>query len=292
VTESPATLTPTDPLYTLLRPARRTAVVDIGANPIDGEPPYKPLLDRELCTVIGFDPQPLVLQSLQQKRSPLETYLPYAVGDGTTQTLHICAASGMTSLLKPDVRSLALFQRFPEFGRVVASEQVQTRELDGIEEITDLDYLKIDIQGSELAVFRSGRKKLAAAVAIQTEVSFLPLYENQPTIGLLDGEMRAQGFIPHMFVKVKRWILSPLMVNNNPRQPLNQLMEADVVYVRDFRNPAALTEEQLKHLALIAHHCYRSFDLALFCLVALQDRGVLKAGVQDQYLRMLQPGPV
>src|SRR5262249_33984513 len=259
--DSPANFLPADPLFKLLQPAPRTAVVDIGANPIDGVPPYKPLLDRGLCTVVGFDPQQSALDLLQPNRGPLETYLPYAVGDGSTQTLHVCSSPGMTSLLKPDVRSLSLFPLFPEFGQVIASEQIQTRALDTIGEIEALDFLKIDVQGSELAVFRTGREKLAGAVAIQTEVSFVPIYENQPSIGLLDGELRAQGFIPHALVEPKRWIIAPLLVNNNPRQPLNQLLEADLVYVRDFRSPESLSEEQLKHLALIAHHCYRSYDL-------------------------------
>jgi FkbM family methyltransferase len=282
---------PSDPLFRLLQPTRRTAAVDIGANPIDSIPPYKPMLDRGLCTVVGFEPQQSALELLQQKRGPLETYLPYAVGDGSTQTLHVCSAPGMTSFLKPDVRSLSLFPLFPDFARVVASQQIQTRALDDINEIEVLDFLKIDVQGSELAVFRSGRQKLAAAVAIQTEVSFLPLYENQPPIGLLDVELRSQGFIPHALVELKRWVISPLLVDNNPRKPLNQLLEADLVYVRDFRSPETLTEEQLKHLALVAHHCYRSFDLALFCLLALERRGSLASGVKEVYLNMLRANP-
>ena len=43
---------------------------------------------------------------------------------------------------------------------------------------------------------------------------------------------------------------------------MNQLLEADVVYVRDFTFPDKMSSEQLKHLALIAHHCYGSYDLA------------------------------
>ena len=51
-------MTAADPLAELIRPRRLTAVVDIGANPLnsDGAPPYKPLLDRRLCTITGFEP--------------------------------------------------------------------------------------------------------------------------------------------------------------------------------------------------------------------------------------------
>ena len=44
----------TDKLVELLKPERITIVVDIGANAIDGEPPYKSLLQKGLCRVIGF----------------------------------------------------------------------------------------------------------------------------------------------------------------------------------------------------------------------------------------------
>ena len=46
-----------DLVVDLLKPARLTAVVDIGANPIDGEPPYKPMLQNRLCRLTGFEPQ-------------------------------------------------------------------------------------------------------------------------------------------------------------------------------------------------------------------------------------------
>src|SRR5262245_2390637 len=273
-----------DPLFRLIAPERLTAVVDVGSNPIDGDPPYKPMFERGLCTVLGFEPQASAFALLGDRRSPRETYLPWAVGDGARHTLHLCHASGMTSLLKPDARMLALFHPFPEFGRVIATEEIQTRRLDEIAEISAVDFLKLDVQGSELAVLQGGRERLAAAVAVQTEISFLPLYEGQPVLHDVDRELRRQGFVPHAFAALKRWAIAPVMVNNDPRQPLNQLLEADMVYVRDFSRPDALSDSQLGHLALISHHCYRSHDLAMRCLSLLRKRGRLDADVQNRYL--------
>lgn len=281
-------LRPRDVLFELLQPSRLTAVVDVGANPIDGDPPYKPMMEGGLCTIVGFEPQEKALALLNDRKGTLERYFPYVVGDGHKHTLHICLAPGMTSLLKPDPRMLSLFGRFSEFGKVISTAPVVTRRLDDIAEINDLDFLKIDVQGSELAVFRSGRNKLADTVVVQTEVSFVPLYENQPLLGEIDQELRTQGFLPHAFAAVKHWMIAPLVVNNDPYQGLNQLLEADVVYVRDFTRADTLTDEQLKHLILIAHHCYRSFDLALRCVVILESRGCLKAGSQQQYMRFVQ----
>src|SRR5688572_4829185 len=135
----------------------------------------------------------------------------------------------------------------------------------------------MDVQGSELAMLRHGRDKLAKAVAVQLEVSFVSLYEHQPSFGEIDLEMRAQGFIPHSFPHIKRWPIFPLLLNKNLYEPLNQLLEADIVYVRDFAQSRPMDDAQLKHLALIARQCYQSYDLTLRCLHVLKERSSLPA---------------
>src|SRR5262249_5209860 len=128
-----------DLISEILRPDRLTAIVDIGANPIDGSPPYKRMLSAGVCTVTGFEPQAGALEVLNKKRGPRETYLPYAIGDGTEQTLHICRAQGMTSLLPPDPDQLALFNEFPNFGKVEKTVRVATKRLDDVGEIKAVD---------------------------------------------------------------------------------------------------------------------------------------------------------
>lgn len=280
-------MTITDPLANLLRPERLTAVVDIGANPIDAQPPYTPLLAKGLCTVLGFEPQPQALAALNARKSTLETYLPYVVGDGGAGTLRVCHAAGMTSLLRPNKHLLAHFKGFENLGKVVAELPVETRRLDDIEEISHLDFLKIDVQGAELMVFKGGNRRLVGAVAIQTEVSFLALYENQPVFGEIDIALRSLGFIPHGFAEIKKWMISPLFVEGNPFAAINQLLEADVVYVRDFTRAEEMEPEQLKHLAIIAHHCYGSFDLAANCIHHLVARGAVPQDSVPRYLESI-----
>ena len=272
----------------LLSPQRLTEVVDVGANPIDGDPPYTPMLSKGLCRVTGFEPQEQPLLELQRRKGPNERYLPYAVGDGGTYTLNICKASGMSSLFDPDPTTLELFGILSQLGEVTRQVPLETRKLDDISEIEHLDFLKIDIQGGELKVFQGGAAKLSQAVVIQTEVCFVTLYKDQPSFGHIDLEMRRQGYIPHCFTAVKTWPIAPFVINNDPYQGMNQLLESDIVYVRDFSRPELIRDEQLKHLALIAHHCYRSFDLAFRCVMLLEQRQVLKTGAQQQYLQILR----
>ena len=116
----------TTSLSELLMPQRLTEVVDVGANPIDGDPPYKAMLTAGLCRVIGFEPQEQALAELQMKKGPNERYLPYAVGDGQRHTLYICRASGMTSLFEPDPAKLGLFNEFNGLGEVTGQAVVDT----------------------------------------------------------------------------------------------------------------------------------------------------------------------
>src|ERR1700750_629660 len=148
-----------DLLTEILKPARRTAVVDVGANPIDGEPPYKRLLAAGLCGVVASEPQAEALAKLEAAKSLLERYLPYAIGDGTGQQLNVCALEGMTSLKVPDAAHLALFNLFPIWGDVKAHIPVSTKRLDDVAEIAHMDLLKMDIQGSEREVLAHARAK-------------------------------------------------------------------------------------------------------------------------------------
>jgi FkbM family methyltransferase len=277
-----------DPLASLLRADRLTAVVDIGANPIDGEPPYKGMLAKRICTLVGFEPQPEPFARLNAGKGELETYLPYAVSDGKSGTLRVCQASGMTSLFKPNPRVLNIFPNFAHYGRVLREIEIETRTLDSIAEIGQLDLLKIDVQGSELAVFRNGQARLSNAVAIHTEVLFLPLYVGQPLFGDIDLALREMGFVLHMMSDINKRMILPLHNASNPNMVMNQLLWADVVYVRDFTDPESMTSEQLKHLAIVAHHCYGSIDLATNCIYQLIQRGLMGADAIERYLAIVK----
>ena len=118
-------------------------------------------------------------------------------------------------------------------------------------------------------------------------MSFIALYKGQPTLGEIDVELRQQGFIPHCIAELKKWPISPHVIESNPWATSNQLLEADIVYVRDIAHPQSMSGEQIKHLALIAHHCYKSFDLALRCVMLLEQRGALERGAQRAYRSLI-----
>jgi FkbM family methyltransferase len=277
-----------DPLTQILAPGRPTAVVDVGANPIDGDPPYKAMLAAGLCKVTGFEPQEEALARLEKSKGPHERYLPYVLGDGTRRMLNVCELEGMTSLLVPDPDHLALFNLFPIWGKVKNQIPVTTRKLDDITEIAHMDFLKMDIQGAEREVLAHGHGRLKDTVAIQAEFSFVPLYRGQPVFGEMDLALRALGFLPHSVTGTKMWPIAPMVVGDSPNRGIRQLLETDMIYVRDFSRAENMSAEQWKHLALIAHHCYGSYDLALKAIVTLIGMGAVPEDSGKRYLACLR----
>lgn len=279
---------PDDVLFNILQPTRLTAIVDIGANPIDGTPPYRAMLQRGLCSVLGFEPSADAIRQLNSQKGSAEYYLPHAIGDGNEHTLFVCEAPGMTSLLEPDPERLNLFYGFRDLGRINRKIPITTRRLDDVREIVELDLLKLDVQGSELDVLRSGQEKLARAVVIQTEVSFIPIYRNQPPLGVIDAELRKMGFLPYGFAEMKPWPLSSAIAGGSTaNESWQPMIEGDLVYIRDFTRAENLTGEQWKHLALIAHHCYGSTDLVLHALNMAIALGVIGSEAKALYMKLL-----
>jgi Methyltransferase FkbM domain len=194
----------------------------------------------------------------------------------------------MSSLLKPDPRQLQQFIPFSDYGRATGEIPVQTYRLDDIEEVQSMDFLKIDVQGFELTVFQNGRNKLREAVALQVELPFVKTYENQPAFGEIDTELLSLGFIPHFVTTAFVRMIAPMMPIAQGHGGLRQIHEVDTLYVRNFAQPELMSDEQLKHLALLAHHCFGSFDSALRCIFVLTERGTLPVSARDQYLSLLK----
>ncbi|MGI0487989.1 FkbM family methyltransferase [Pantanalinema rosaneae CENA516] len=242
-------------------------VVDVGASPIDGEPPYQALLSIGKARVVSFEPNPEEYQKLLTHPAPGVTVLPYAIGDGQDGILNICQAPGMTSLLTPDHEILEHFYGFDQWSQIIRQEPVSTYRLDDVREITAIDYLKLDVQGGELAILNHATRRLQTILVIHTEVQFVPFYQDQPLFAELDQTLRAHGFYLHSLKPLIHRTFKPLIVNNDIFTGLNQLLWGDAVYVKKFTAFADRTPAQLLKIALIMHDLYGSFDL---CALALE----------------------
>ena len=109
-----------------------------------------------------------------------------------------------------------------------------------------------------------------------------------PLFGEVDLELRSLGLIPHHLHHINRRTILPAFSAENPNSAMNQMLFADVIYVRDFTKANLMDDEQLKHLALVAHHCYCSHDLAIHCLYRLAARNAIAPNAVDLFAASLK----
>ncbi|MCW6511355.1 FkbM family methyltransferase [Lichenifustis flavocetrariae] len=261
-------------------------VVDIGAIPIDRPASYAHMLSNGDASVVGFEPNLEALAALERRKGSNETYIPCVVGDGGRHTLHVCQASGMTSLLEPNPEVLRHFHSFPEWATVIAKVPIDTVRLDDIPQSIGMDFLKIDVQGAELMIFQSGTERLRDACVIHTEVEFLPLYKDQPLFSDVDQFLRTQGFVLHRFSEMNSRVIRPVAVNGNPYASLSQHLYADAIFIKDFTRLNRFSAPQLLKTAAILHDCYRSTDLVIY-LLAEYDRRTATT-LADRFMTNLQ----
>ena len=264
---------------------QKIEIMDVGAANINETPIYSSLINNKIGNLNAFEGDERQIEKLKLKYKDSIKLFTEFLFDGSDQYLHLATPeSGMTSLFKPNEKVLNFFNSFSHFGKINEIKKIKTSKLNDIEKLPLIDFAKFDIQGSELTVLKNGNLKLAKCLAIQVEVSFVCLYENQPTFGEVDLWMRESGYTPHRFIDIKRWSIAPTIFNDNPRVPGNQLLESDIIYIKDPFRTELLDNEQLKKLILLSHYCFKSYDLSVFFILELEKRKILEKDIFKNYI--------
>lgn len=265
-------------------------VVDIGAMFLEeGEDAWSPLLHANLCeSVVGFEPNEEECERLNTISAASSSssacsfkYLPYAIGDGSTGQFRLCAAPMTSSMLEPNAALLRRFMQLEEVCTVVRRSDMKTRRLDDLQvELGGrVDFLKLDVQGYELAVLHGAAENvLKEALVVHTEVEFVEMYEKQPLFAEVDQFLRSKGFVFHRFASIHGRPMKPLHLLSNPLQPISQQMWADAVYIRDFWEMQDHSREELIRTAIILHEVYHSYDAVRHVLAKVDE------GLAQRYL--------
>lgn len=174
-------------------------VFDVGANA--GQ--YARMLRRWVGykgRIVSFEPNPEVLLKLKK----------YAARD-RLWSVEPCALTIEPGRLRFNATidsQFSSFETINERDRAAASEnqldshqvEVECRRLDAeFERLKGLygferPMLKMDTQGHDLSVFRSGRRIIDQFVALQSELSFAPYYDGVPLYNETIQEYQSHGF--------------------------------------------------------------------------------------------------
>jgi FkbM family methyltransferase len=113
-------------------------------------------------------------------------------------TLHVTRKPGMSSLLRPDPEVYKRYAATKPYA-VQSRQAVRTVRLDTAAErhgFRDACFVKVDTQGTELDILRSGERLMRESVlGVYTEALFHPFYEGQSLFADLDAHLRGLGFV-------------------------------------------------------------------------------------------------
>jgi FkbM family methyltransferase len=127
-------------------------------------------------------------------KDPGAVVLEFALGanDGLQETLHLTAARGQSSLLKPN----ALNPFYDESWRVESETMVGVRRFDRVweKEWGAPEFVKIDVQGYELEVLKGFGDLLEQVLCVELECQLVQFYLGQPLFQDVHDFMRSHGF--------------------------------------------------------------------------------------------------
>jgi FkbM family methyltransferase len=141
-----------------------------------------------------FEPDKEEYESLLKRIEPQTSVFPYALyKEKDSVILHLTKSRGCSSLYEPKKNFLI---RYPEAERFEIEKSVELAAiaLDTLytsKEIADVDFIKIDTQGTELDILAGGANLLKEkALGIEVEVEFNAIYEDQPLFSDVDRFIR------------------------------------------------------------------------------------------------------
>lgn len=259
-------------------------IVDIGANPVGGPPPYQPLIDRELCYVTGFEPQKEAYEQLIALKHPNATYINAAVGDGKTHSLYCYEGSGLSSLFPLRQDNISSLEYSGH--ELLSLEEIETVKLDKITQIASIDFLKIDTQGSELMILRGGARKLASTLAIQTEMRMLRLYDGEPPLGTMMAWLDKKNFEFHNFVGMNRFPMRGTRHRGFNRSQRQQVGDVDGLFFRNLTRLGDLQSDEIGRQASIAAASGQT-NYVMFCINELVARDMLTDEEREDFRRII-----
>jgi FkbM family methyltransferase len=244
-------------------------IIEIGALKLNKEKEsFYELLDYfPSSKIIGFEIEKEVCEKMNSESLKGIKYYPYALGKANEKRkLYITQHPMCSSLYKPNETFNKLYNNL-EVTNLKDEIEIDTITLDYFidkHDIGNIDFIKIDVQGAELDIFKGASNALKNVLNIVCEVEFIDVYENQPLFGDICNYLSQYNLMFNKFLGLAGRAIKPVKLDNNLNKP-SQHMWSDAVFVHHILKIHDLNNIQLIKLSLLA--CvYYSLDLTFYCL--------------------------
>ena len=229
------------------------ALVDIGAAG-DLEPRWKKI--EKHLVYYGFEPDSRSYKELEEKpvnvkrRKLFQTAL---WDSARSLEFNMCSKPQVSSHFFPNFSFLDRFPDIQRFG-IDYKSSLECIALDDLE-ISPCDFIKIDVQGGELAILQGASKTLENAFGIEAEIEFIKIYEEQPLFGEVTNYLTGLGFELIDFTGTCRW-------ERESHNEVGQLVFGDALFLKSPEtviNNCQVLEKKATYLKILL--IYRRFDL-------------------------------
>jgi FkbM family methyltransferase len=177
----------------LLKEREVSLVLDVGANA--GQYATRLRADGYRGRIISFEPLGAPYARLEAFAADDPNWETRRIALGAAaarKTINVSENSYSSSLLPIcDVTVTAA----PD-ARYVEEEEVEVVTLDSLDIPARRNFLKIDVQGYELQVLRGANESLQRVLAVELELSLVPLYAGQALAPEICAFLREHGFVP------------------------------------------------------------------------------------------------
>lgn len=153
---------------------------------------------RDYLMSIYVEPDPVAYKELVESSPSQDVFIDIALDKEQGKVnFYLTKEPVCSSIYKPIKTYLSKFDRSDRFD-VDETINIPVSTLDyelEIKNIHNIDFLKIDTQGSELSILSGGLCAVNSTFGMEIEVEFTRLYENQPLFHDVDKFMNENGFV-------------------------------------------------------------------------------------------------
>lgn len=211
---------------------RNLIYCDVGARWGIGDP-WKSF--RDLLEFLRFEPDKEEYESLMKNKGANDIIYQYALNkEPKNVSLNLAKSRGCSSLYKPNHDFLKNYADSKRF-KIEDVITVRATSLDALYKdmvFSNMDFIKIDVQGAELDILKGGETFLREhIVGIEIEVEFQPLYKGQPLFSDVDAYIRDSLELQIQDIRKTYWKY-PIGINVGAAK--GQLIFGDALY---FRSP-------------------------------------------------------
>ena len=257
-------------------------IVDIGAS--GGIHPRWKNLTPHFIGIL-FEPDSREYYTLKENSESNLIVLNSALSDSRKEVeFNLCKKQTVSSVYKPNFNFLDKFtnsERFKVEKNIKLNADTLGNQLK-INNINEVDFIKIDTQGYELPILRGYANNFDSVIGLEIEVEFEPMYEGQPLFSDVDNFVKDKGF---SLVDLKRYYWKR-QNNVNTGNSKGQMIFGDALY---FKSPEQIllmpniSQEKIIRCIFI-YLAYGYVDLAQTLLKNATNKELLSEEIHDLLL--------